>query len=174
MGQRVGASVEIVIVWGFVDADSPENDGRVIPVAANHAANVVRGNILPSCVADVLPARNFLQDEQAEFVACIQKMPGLRIVRGAHDVALEVSAKDLRVTPLHASRHGLTYKGERLMTVEPAQLDHFAVQFEAMFGKPGLTETDGARIIIDQARSIQQANLDRIELRPRQIPEHHT
>src|ERR1019366_8929073 len=121
-------------------------------------------------VSDVLPARNFFQDQQAEFIASIQEMTRLRIMRRAHDIALEASTKDLRVTPLHPSRHGLPHKGERLMTVEPAQLDHFAVQLETVFGKPRLAETDGAGILIDQMRSIQQPNLDRIGLGPRQVP----
>ena len=38
-------------------------------------------------IADVLPAGNFFQDEQADFVAGIEEMAGLRIVRGADDVA---------------------------------------------------------------------------------------
>src|ERR1700683_577610 len=144
----------------------------MIPIAANHAAPVVHGNILPGCLADVLPARNFLQDQKAEFVASIQKMPRLRIVRRAHDVTFETVAKDLCIALLHASRHSLTHKGEGLMTVESAQLEHFAVQLETVSGKPGLAKTDGARILIHQARSIQQTNPDGIEFGPRQIPAH--
>jgi hypothetical protein len=31
----------------------------MIPVAANHAADIVDGNVLPGFIADVLPAGNF-------------------------------------------------------------------------------------------------------------------
>ncbi len=59
------------------------------------------------------------------------------------------------------------------MTVEPAQLDDLAVQLETVFGKPGFTKTDSARILIHQTRSIQQTNPNRIKFGPRQIPEHN-
>src|SRR5580698_837043 len=140
MGQGIRTGVEVAVVLGFVDADSPENDRRMIPIAANHAENIVYRNILPRSVADVLPARYFFQDEKAKFVACIQEMPRLRIVRSAHHVAFEIVTKDLRIAPLHASRHGLAHKGEGLMAVEPAQLDDLAVQLEAVFGKPRIAE----------------------------------
>src|SRR6185312_10601869 len=70
--QVVGAGVEVVVVRALVDANAPENDGRVVPVAAHHAAHVVYGNVLPGEVADVLPAGNFFQHQQAEVVASIQ------------------------------------------------------------------------------------------------------
>src|SRR6202044_405862 len=116
MGEGIGTSIEVVIVRRFVNAHSPENDRRVIPVAANHATNVVHGNILPRFIADVLPSGDFLQDQKTKFVTCIQEMVGLRIMRSAYDVALEIVAKDLGIAPLHTSRHGLPHKGGGLMT----------------------------------------------------------
>lgn len=41
MGKRIGTSVEIVIVAGLVDSNSPQNNRRMVPIAANHAAHVV-------------------------------------------------------------------------------------------------------------------------------------
>ena len=67
VGHRVGANIEIVVVFGLVDAHTPQNDGRMVPVAANHAAHVVDGDQFPGLVADVLPSGNFLQHEQARF-----------------------------------------------------------------------------------------------------------
>ena len=75
----------------------------------------------------MLPARNLFQNQKSQLVACIKKVPGLRIVRGTHDVALELIAKDLRVATLNTSRHRLSYKGKSLMAVKAAQLDHLAV-----------------------------------------------
>src|SRR3954451_21390889 len=58
--QRSGARIEIVIVLRFVDADAPQYDRRTVPVAANHAAHIVNGHLLPAFVADMLPPWDFL------------------------------------------------------------------------------------------------------------------
>jgi len=39
--QRIRADVEVVVVLRFVNSHAPENDGRMVPVAANHAPHVV-------------------------------------------------------------------------------------------------------------------------------------
>ena len=67
----VGAGVEVVVVGAFIDADTPKDDRGVVPIAANHAANVVDCDVLPGEVADVLPAWDFFEDEKADFVAGI-------------------------------------------------------------------------------------------------------
>jgi hypothetical protein len=94
--------IEVVIVARLVDADAPENDGGMVPVAANHAAYVVDGDVLPGLVADVLPAGNLFEHQQADLVAGIEKMARLRIVRGAHDVAVQILAQDVGIAALDA------------------------------------------------------------------------
>ena len=79
----------------------------------------------------------------------IEKVARLRIVRGAHDVALQVVAQNVGVPALDAARHGLADKGKCLMTVQPAQLDDFAIQREAMIGELRFAKADGARVFID-------------------------
>ena len=106
VGEGVGAGVKVVVVTRLVDADAPENDGGVVPVAADHAANVVDGNLLPFFVAYVLPAGNLFEDEQADLVATVEEVAGLRIVRGADDVAMEVFAQDVGIFALYAAGHG--------------------------------------------------------------------
>ena len=88
----------------------------MIPVAANHASNVVNGDVLPCLVADMLPSGNFFKHQQADFVATIQEMARLRIVRRAHDVAMQTVAEDFRVLSLNACRHRLAHERKRLMT----------------------------------------------------------
>ena len=120
----------------------------MIPVAADHAADIVDRDLLPRFVANVLPAGNLFQNEQADFVAGIKKMTRLRVVRRANDIALEFVAQNLRVAPLSAARHGLPHKGKRLMTVEAAQLDDFAVQLEAVIGELRFAEAKAAGVFI--------------------------
>ena len=110
VGQRVGAHVEIVVVLRFVDAHAPQDDAGMIPVAADHAADVVDGDVFPGLVANVLPAGNFFQHQQADFVAGVEKMARLRIVRGAHDVAVQFVAENVGVAAL---RRGPAWPGRR-------------------------------------------------------------
>ena len=74
MREGIGARVEVVVVLRLVDAHAPENDGGVVPVAANHAVDIVDGEILPGLVADVLPAWNLFEHQQPDLVAGIEEM----------------------------------------------------------------------------------------------------
>ena len=50
------------------------------------------------------------------------------------------------------------------MTVQPAQLDHLAVEFETMIGELRFAEADGARDFIHRLRPAQQANLHGVQI----------
>ena len=69
-------------------------------------------------------------------------------MRSTDNIALELLAKDLRVAALNAARHGLAYKGERLMTVEASQFDDLAVQLKAVIGELCFPETETAGVFI--------------------------
>ena len=112
----------------------------MVPVATHHATHVVDRDILPGLVADVLPAGDFLKHEQADLVAGIEKVTRLRIVRCAHDIAVELLAQDLRITTLHPTRHRLANERKCLMAIETAQLDDLAVQREALIGEGRFAE----------------------------------
>src|SRR5215468_4541023 len=99
----------------------------MIPVSPDHSAHVVNRELLPCLIANVLPSRNLFEYQKANFVTGIEKMPRLRIVRSSHDIAFELIAQDLRIATLNATRHRLADKRERLMTIEPTQLDDFAI-----------------------------------------------
>ena len=66
--------LEVLVVLGLVDAHTPENDAGMVPIAANHAADIVNGDLLPRFIADVLPAGDLFQDEKPHFVAGIEEM----------------------------------------------------------------------------------------------------
>ncbi len=143
----------------------------MVPVAADHAPDVVDGNVLPSFVSDMLPARNLFQNQKADFVAGIKEMTRLWIMRGADNVALELVAQNLRVATLRTSWHGLPDPGKGLMTIEPAQLDDLAVQLEAVIGELGLTEGETAGVFVHDLRSAAQAHPGRVEVSFLQIPQ---
>ena len=71
---------------------------------------------------------NLFEHEQADLIAAVEEVAGLRIMRGAHDVAVEILAQDVGILALHARGHGLADKGKRLVPIEAAQLDDLSVQ----------------------------------------------
>ena len=74
VGCGVGFDVEVVVIARLVDAHTPQDDRRMIPVAANHAADVVDRDLLPLFIANMLPAGDFLEDQQAELVTSVEKI----------------------------------------------------------------------------------------------------
>src|SRR5947209_19906882 len=99
----------------------------MIPIAANHAADVIDGEQLPGFVANVLPAGNLFEDKQAHFVEGTEEMTGFRLMRSAHDVAMEFMARDAGMAAPGAAGHALANEGRRRMTVEAAELADLAV-----------------------------------------------
>ena len=75
-------------------------------------------------------------------------------MRSANDVAFELVAQDLSVTSLNTARHRLPNKWKRLVPIETAQLDDFAVQLEAVIGKLGLSKTETPGIFIEQLSGV--------------------
>src|SRR5580704_3994487 len=76
----VGSRVEVVIVARLVYTHAPKNNRGMVPVATNHAADVIDRDVLPRMIADVLPARNLFEHKQANLVAGVEKVVRLRVV----------------------------------------------------------------------------------------------
>ena len=68
-------------------------------------------------------------------------MPRLGIVRCAYDVAFQILLEDLGVAALHPRGHCLAHEWERLMTIETAQLNDFAVEGKSLIGKLRLAKS---------------------------------
>src|ERR1700722_7738820 len=143
----------------------------MVPVAFNYAPHTVDRNLLPSFVANVLPARNFLQHQQSKLVARIQKVPRLRIVRRSYNVAFQLVSQDLRIAPLYSSRHGLPHEWKSLMPVQSAQLDHLAIELEAVVGELRFAETNNTRDAIYLLTPAPQRHFNFVQIWMHQIPE---
>src|ERR1700722_9556211 len=100
----------------------------MVPVAANHAAHIIHGNVLPWLVADVLPAGDLFKHQQTDLVAGVEEVARLRVMGSADDVAVEILAQNDGVTPLHPAGHGLTHPWKGLMAVQAAQLDDGSIE----------------------------------------------
>src|SRR5579863_8170269 len=107
----------------------------MVPIAADHAAHVVDGHLLPTLVADMLPTGNFFEHQEADLIASIEEMARLRVMGSSHDVAMQILAQDVGVFALGARRHSLADEWKRLVPVKSAELDDLSVQGEAVVGK---------------------------------------
>ena len=59
----------------------------MVPVALDHGFQFGQRDLLPLLIPNMLPAGDFFEDQQANLVATIQEMRGLRVMRGAYDIA---------------------------------------------------------------------------------------
>src|SRR6266404_3722619 len=143
----------------------------MVPVATNHATHVVDGELLPRLIPNVLPAGNLFQDEETDFVASVEKMARLWIVRSPDDVALELVAQNLGIAALNAAGHGLSNERKSLMTIEASELDDFAVKLKTMIGKLRLATTKAAGVFINHLGPTQQTDANGIEISIFEVPE---
>src|SRR3954471_18608720 len=92
-------------------------------------------------------------------------------MRCSHNVAFELVAQDLCVASLGASRHRLSYIGEGLVTVKPAELDRLSVQLKTMIRELRLSETKSPRVFINNLCTSQQTDPHRIQLPVFEVPQ---
>jgi len=71
--------VEVVVVLRFI-VRTPTGCARMVPVAADHSADVVDRDLFPRFVADMLPAGNFFENEQPISSQASKEVAGLRVV----------------------------------------------------------------------------------------------
>src|SRR2546423_4686924 len=110
-----------MIILGFIDSYPPQNYGRMIPIAADHAADVIHSQRFPGLIPDMLPSGNFLEHEQSDLITTVKEVPRLRIMRSANNIAFQILAENVRIALLYATGHRLPHERERLMPIEPAQ-----------------------------------------------------
>ena len=164
-GHRVGAGVEVVVVLRLVDAHAPDDDGGVVPVALHHAAHVFHRLVLPGLATNVLPARNLFKHQEANLVAAVQKVGGLRVVRGAHQVALEHVLHDVGVFGLGALAHGVAHVGVALVAVQAADFERLAVEEKALGGEARGAEAEAGAVLVAAGAGVQrEAEVGRVEV----------
>ena len=93
----------------------------------------------------MLPAGDLFKHQQADFIAAIQEMRALRIMRGPHDVAAEVKAQDFGVAFLRPAALRIAGIGEGLVPVQPAQLQRPTVQMKALRGPLNVAKAEAER-----------------------------
>ncbi len=119
----------------------------------------------------MLPARNLFEYQQAVLVARVEKMWRLRIVWGADHVALEFFAQNPRIAFLHPGRHCLADKRKRLVTVQAAQFQMFAVQIKAAGCELRFAKADARLVMIEHSAAVGKRDADVVESRSLCVPE---
>src|SRR5665213_2631863 len=135
----------------------------MIPVAANHSADIVDRYLLPWLWSNVLPTGNLFENKKTDLVTAIQKMSGLRVMRGANDIAVHPLTQDLRILTLHASGHRLPDERKGLVAVKAAQLDDLAVEREALVSEHRLTEANATSIFVDHLAGANQPYMNTVK-----------
>ena len=169
-------------------ADRPEEDRRVVPVAAHHVRHVAFDPHLEEVItavetgrADVPPldplalgelplVRSLIHDQQPQFVAQVVDHRSLRIVAHADGVHTD-SAQVLQTPAPHFGRDSRTQHPGIVMQADPFDLHPAAVQ-----GKPPVgiecqrAEAGTEAAPVDPLTVAQQIGLQRIEVRIVEIP----
>src|SRR5215813_4579783 len=83
-------------------------------------------------------------------------MRRLWIVRGAHDVALQLFAENPGIAPLYACGHGLAHKWKSLVTIQAAELKVLAIKEKAFRSEAGLAKADASIVAIENGASTHQ------------------
>ena len=90
MGDGICLFIQLVTVRPFVDAHAPEDHTGVVTVAFDHVRHVFQAVLAPFALSGELPARHLGKHEQADFIAAIEEVRGIRVVRRARKVAAEL------------------------------------------------------------------------------------
>jgi hypothetical protein len=145
----------------------------MVSVSRDHIFYVAHGQILPGSVAQVMPARQFFPNHQAQFVACVEKSLGLRIMRAANEIAIEIAPKDFRIVPQHSWRHRKTDVREQLVPVQPENAEALAIQNETVHFKPGVAKADSPLGHVHRLSVLRQRRFHAVQSRRVHIPKRH-
>src|SRR5829696_1174568 len=168
---RIGPRVEAVIVQRFVHSYAPQNYRGVVPVPLDHRLHVPAGELFPFLVANVLPSRHLLEKEEADLVATVEEVYRLRVVGGAHDVALELSLEDIGVPTLHTRGHRSPHIRVGLVSVQTSQLKAPSIQEEPLRGEPCLPEPYARSVLVGGLSVLIKPHEHRVQLRIPRVPQ---
>src|SRR5581483_444845 len=113
---------------------------------------------------------NLFEHQQPKFVASVQKIRRLRVVRCPHNIALQFPFQDVSIAALRTRTHRLADERERLVSIQTTQLDHFSVQLEAMIRELRLAKADTSAVFIEYRIALLQAHDDAVEIGTLQVP----
>ena len=131
-GGLAGPGVQLAVVRRLVQPGAPDDHAGPVAVADHHVVHVLHGDVLPCRVAYVGPAGCLLPHHQPELVAGVEEVRGLRVVRAAHHVAVQLGFQDLGVPALQPGGGRHAPVREQLVPVQPEDRQPLAVEVKAV------------------------------------------
>ena len=129
VSQRVGALIQFIAVLTFIDADTPEDDRRMIAILQHHFAGIFHALFLPAVIlADMLPSGNFGKYQKTQSIAFVNKILTLGIMGSAHNHAAQFLLQNAGIFSLQAFRCGIAHVRPALMAVQTPQKYRLAVE----------------------------------------------
>src|SRR5688572_26195360 len=75
---------ESFVHFGLVERKFPQHDTGVITITPNEITSILTAGVAKTFSTDKLPAGNAVHHQNSEFIACVEKIGRLRIMREAH------------------------------------------------------------------------------------------
>ena len=86
MCHGIGLFVKRIIIRGFIDPYTPQNNRRMIAVLTDHVLCIDHRLCFPGVISNMLPAGKLCEDQKSQFVAPLQKIMTLGIVGSPHGI----------------------------------------------------------------------------------------
>ena len=118
MGGSIGALIKRILIYRLIDPHTPQNNGCMIPILQYHIPDVLHRLFFPCFISDMLPAGKLREYEQSQLITPIQKIMGLRIMRGPHGIDTEFLFQNIRICFLHGCGHRIPDIRITLVTVQ--------------------------------------------------------
>ena len=150
---------------------TPQNNGGVVSLFHDHLVRHFQKRFLCHCVLDLTDARNLGEDQKPQFIAAIQKMMRLRIMRRPNSITPQFLLQDAGILPLQASRHSIPHIGIGLAAAESADRKPSAVQIESAHLPANMAKTDAIGMDIHGLAIQPQLSPHFITNRRSRIPE---
>ena len=170
VGQLVCLAVEGIVVLALVDADAPEDDAGMVAVLLHHLLHIPACLLLPGAVADMLPAGDLHEHQQAQAVALVDEILALGVVAGAHRIAVQLLLENAGILPLQGFGGCVADVGEALVPVQAPQEAFFPIEIKTVGPELGGTETEQDALLVHLLLSVHQLHLADIPAGAEQSP----
>src|SRR5262249_49732895 len=155
----------------LVRTHPPDDNRGMVAVANDHVVHIAHEQIFPSIVAEIAPAGRFFPDHEAELITSVEECYGLRVMRTANDIAVEVATQHLGVAPQHARGHRAANVRVDLMAIETKKLQVATVEEKAVQFEPRITQADTEVVVVQRLAMDEQRGDDIVKMRRIDVPE---
>src|SRR5690554_1056575 len=66
MGNLVHLFIKSSVILGLIDSDTPDDDGRMVPVTPDHLFQIIFADFFKLLISNVLPTRDFFKNQYSQ------------------------------------------------------------------------------------------------------------